>query len=137
VLREGRVAFVWEYRTRSSLHSALRIDVPGAHSRLLDSITSRSGHARELSPAFTGGVLAWARREAGGHSLIEVFGLASHHASAYLAPDPIEALATNHLAVYNHLASGEAPYACGDGHGGATIRLLATRLRELPTQTVK
>jgi hypothetical protein len=137
VLREGRVAFVWEYRTRSGLHSELRIDIPGAHSRLLDSITSRSGNARELSPASTGGVLAWARREAGGRSGIEVFGLAGHRISAYLAPDPIEALATNHLAVYNHLASGEALYACGDGHGGATIRLLATRLREPPMPTVR
>lgn len=137
VLREGRVAFVWKYRNRSGLHSELRIDVPGARSRLLDSLTSRSGDARELSPAFTAGVLAWARREAGGCSRIEVFGLASHRIDTYLAPNPIEALATNHLAVYNHLASGEALYACGDGHGGATIRLLATRLRELPTQTVQ
>jgi len=113
------------------------MDGPGTRSRLLDSATSHTGDARELSPAFTGGVLAWARLEAGGHSRIEVFGLASHRTNAYLAPDPIEALATNHFAVYNHLASGEALYACADGHGGTTIRLLVTRLRELPTQTVK
>ncbi len=137
VLREGRIAFVWEYRTRSGLRSELRMDSPGAGSRLLDSVTSHGGGARELSPAFTGGVLAWARREAGERSRIEVFGLASHHINAYLAPNPIEALATNHLAVYNHMVSGEALYACGDDHGGATIRLLATRLRELPTQTVQ
>jgi hypothetical protein len=92
---------------------------------------------RELSPSFTRGVIAWARREAGGHSRIEVFGLSSLHLNAYLAPDPIEALATNHLAVYNHLASGEALDARGDRHGGTTIRRLVTRLRELPTQTIE
>jgi hypothetical protein len=113
------------------------MDGPGARSRLLDSVISATGRARELSPAFTDGVLAWARLEAGGHSRIEVFGLASHHVNSYLAPDPIQALATNHLAVYNHLASGEAFYACGNSHGGATIRVLVTRLRQLPTQTVK
>jgi hypothetical protein len=115
----------------------LRIDAPGAHSRLLDSVASRSENAREFSPAFTGGVLAWARRETSGHSLIEVFGLASHLINAYLAPHPIEALATNHLTVHNHLASGEMTYASADGHGGATIRLLLTRLRELPAQTAR
>lgn len=113
------------------------MDGPGARSRLLDSVASRTGRVRELSPSFTRGVLAWARREAGGRSRIEVFGLSSQHLNAYLAPDPIEALATNHLAVYNHLASGEAPYARRNGHGGTTIRRLVTRLRQPPTQTVE
>ncbi len=136
VLREGRVAFVWEYRTSSVLRSELRMDGPGSRSRLLDSVVGRTGSVRELSPCFTLGVLAWARREAAGRSRIEVFGLASQHLDTYLAPDPIEALATNHLVVENHLATGEAVYAGGDGHGGTTIRRLVTRLRELPTQTV-
>ncbi|MGH2880768.1 MAG: hypothetical protein ACRDK4_14325 [Solirubrobacteraceae bacterium] len=136
VLREGRVAFVWEYRTRSGLHSQLRLDNSTATSQLLDSITSPNASVREFSPDFTSGVLAWARRGAGGHSRLMVFGLASHHIDTYFMPDPIQALATNHLAVYSHLASGEVFYACGDGHGGTTIRLLITRLRELPRSPV-
>ena len=145
VLREGRVAFVWEYRTRSGLRSELRLAGLGARSLLLDSVSSGSGSVRELSPSFgfTGGVLAWAHREGGGQSRIEVFGLSSRHLDSYLAPSPIEALATNRLAVHNHLASGEALYARGDGHGGATIRQLiagsATAFypapRPLPKQT--
>ncbi|HLM85115.1 MAG TPA: hypothetical protein VK272_02885 [Solirubrobacteraceae bacterium] len=137
VLREGRAAFVWEYRTPSGLRSELRMDGPGARSRLLDSAASRNGSVRELSPSFTRGALAWARREADGHSRIEVFGLSSQHLDAYLAPDPIEALATNHLVVINHLATGETLYACGNGHEGVTIRRLVTRLRQLPLQTVE
>lgn len=143
VLRLGRVAFVWEYRTRSGLHSQLRMDGPGGISQLVDSVVSRTGDVRELSPLFTGaetsttGVLAWARREAGGQSDVEVYGLSSRQHDAYLAPDPIEALAANHLVVLNHLAVGEAFYACGDGHAGATIRHLITHLRELPLQLTR
>lgn len=138
VLRLGRVAFVWEYRTRSGLRSELRMDDPGGRSQLLDGVVSPAGNVRELSPLFTGaetstaGVLAWARREAGEQSRIEVYGLSSRQLTAYLAPNPIEALAANHLVVLNHLATGEAFYARGDGHGGATIAHLVTQSRQLP-----
>jgi len=127
VLREGRVAFVWEYRARSGLRSELRLDGLGARSLVLDSVSSGSGTVRELSPSFAGfhgAVLAWARRDGDRQSRIEVFGLASRHLDSYLAPDPIEALATNHLEVVNHLAYGEVLYARGEDHGGATIRQL-------------
>jgi hypothetical protein len=66
-----------------------------------------------------------------------VFGLSSRHIDTYLAPDPIEALATNHLLVENHLAIGEALYASEDEQGATTIRQLVTQLRQLPLQTAE
>ena len=125
VLHAGHVAFVWEYATKSGLRSELRLDGPGGGSLMLDSVWSRTGSARELSPSFAGlalGTLVWARREAGEESWIEVYGLPNHHLDAYLAPDPIEALATNYFASVNHLAAGAAIYALDDGHGGASIK---------------
>ena len=146
VLHAGQVAFVWEYRTRSGLRSELRLDAPDGRSLLLDSISSRTGSSRELSPSFAGltrGALVWARREAGGQSRIEMYGLPTHHLDSYLAPDPAVALATNYFAPVNHVATGAAIYATSDGHGGVTIRRLLAglatafqpNLRQLPMPT--
>jgi hypothetical protein len=127
VVRDGRVAFVWEYGTRSGLRSQLRLDGRNGPSAVLDSATSRGGTTRELSPFFTGGVLAWARREAGGHSRLKIFGLATRRTSTYLMPDPVQAVGTNHLTVYRGGTSGGIFYARGDDRGGATIRLISQR----------
>jgi hypothetical protein len=134
-LRQGRVAFVWEYRTRSGLRSELRLDEPRARSLLLHHVWSSSGRSRELSPVFTEGVLAWARREQRGQSRLDVFGLSSRRVDSYLAPDPVEAVATNHLVTSYHHATGELFYVRGDGRAGSTIRLLLTRHRQLPVRT--
>jgi len=134
-LREGRVAYVWEYRTASGLRSELRLDEHDAPSRLLGAVVSPSGSARELSPVFTGGVLAWAGHEAGGHSWVATFGLASRQISSFLAPDPIEAFATNHFVIFHAEESGEAFYAQGEGRAGVSIRFLIGR--HLGSLTVK
>ncbi len=131
VIHAGRVAFVWEYRTKAGLRSELRLDEPGGRSLLLDSVTSRAGSARELSPSFAGlarGALVWARRQADEESRIEVYGLPGHRLDSYLAPDPIEALATNYFVPLNHIAAGAAIYELGDRQGGASIRHLIAGL---------
>lgn len=124
VVSGSRVAFVWEYGTRSGLRSQLRLDGRSGPSKVLDSATSRGGAARELSPFFTGGVLAWGRRDAGGHSWLKMFGLAARRTSTYLLPDPLQAVGTNHLNLYGN--SGGVFYASGDG-GGVTIRVIQQR----------
>lgn len=126
VLHEGRVAFVWEYRHSGILHSELRLDGPGARTRVLDSTASANGANRELSPSFTAaGVLAWARHERGGHSWMLTYGLSGQRVDTYLAPNPVEALGATQLA-------GEPPlhgtifYARGEGADSAAIRTMAS-----------
>ena len=123
-LHNGRVAFVWEYRAGTVLHSQLRLDGPDGQARLLDAASSPDGTDRELSPSFTtAGLLAWARRGAGGHSWMLVLDR-SGRVGTYLAPDPIQAISSPQLASEPQL-HGTIYYARGDDHGGATIRLMA------------
>ena len=123
-LYNGRVAFVWEYRSRGVLHSQLRLDGPGGKTRLLDEASSRPGTDRELSPSFSAaGLLAWARRDAGGHSWMLSLNRAGH-VGRYLAPDPIEAIACPQLGSEPPL-HGTIYYARGDEPNGTTIRLMS------------
>lgn len=125
-LRGSQVALVWEYRDRSGLHSQMRLDSTTGSGRLLESVVSRSGVARELSPSMTGGGLLWARRAAGGHSWFEEYGLPGRRLTTYLAPDPIQAVATTQMSVIGQQAFGTIFYARGEG-SGATLRLMARR----------
>ena len=123
-LYNGRVAFVWEYRSGTVLHSQLRLDGADGNAQLLDEASSPDGTDRELSPSFTAaGLLAWARRGAGGHSwMLELS--RSGRVGTYLAPDPIQAISSPQLGSELPL-HGTIYYARGDDHGGATIRLMA------------
>lgn len=123
-LYNGRVAFVWEYRSGTVLHSQLRLDEPDGNAQLLAEASSPDGTDRELSPSFTAaGLLAWARRGAGGHSwMLELE--RSGRVGTYLMPDPIQAISSPQLGSELPL-HGTTYYARGDDHGGATIRLMA------------
>lgn len=125
VLHEDRVAFVWEYRHGGSVRSELRLDGPGARTRLLDSTASTNGSNQELSPSFTpAGVLAWARHERGGRSWMFTYGLSGQGVDTYLAPNPVEGLGTTQLSGQPQL-HGTIIYARGEADGAAAIMRMA------------
>jgi hypothetical protein len=99
VLREGRIAFVWEYTRGGILHSQLRLDANGKGG-VLDSTTSAHARNRELSPLFTdAGVLGWARREGAGRSWMLDYGVSGNQrVFSYLIPNPAVAFGAPHLA---------------------------------------